>query len=315
MGVEHPSAPGLLHTLRPAPSWSAHAAAAAAYWILVAAAGLGMFAVVRTGDVPPAAPAEGAGLQSMVGRRSEALVIGGTGTGLAVLEVLSREFEKETGIPVSVASSIGSSGGLAALVAGAVDLAWVSRPLKPGELEKLRVVELAQARVFLAGGRLADPSPLLPGEVADLYLGRREVWPDGTPVVVVLREPGDSGTLAFGEIVPGFAAAHEWAVESRFWRVELSDLAMQRALLDCPGAVGLFDLGAKRGLDLALKEIPVLSGPGGNELIPVRPLSLVSHLDRVDPRVDRFIEFATGASAGRLLAEWGYQAPRVGGAR
>ncbi len=290
--------------LRPGPVWPGFLAAAIAFWLGVVGVGFGMVLVVRLGDDPPEAVRASIGEPAET--RSEELLIGGTGTGLALMEEAAALFHQETGIAVRVAPSIGSAGGLSALRDGAVDLAWISRPVKPEEKPGLDVVLLAHARVVLAGGRHADPTPLLPDDVVALYMGHREAWPDGAPIVAILREPGDSGTRVFGEAVPGFAAAHQQAYESRVWRVELSDLAMQRALLDCPGSVGLFDLGTIQGLKLPLAVIPVLEREGGPELKPVRPLSLVALSSSTDSRVDRFLEFVTGPDGQALLERWGY---------
>jgi len=314
VNAEVANLPGGFSPLRPARKWRAHLIAAAAYWLAVVAAGTGMFLVVHAVGVPtvPSTAADG-GTTSGAGKGSSGrsrvrtgLLIGGTGTGLAVLEVIGAMFEKETGIAVRVAPSIGTSGGLAALADGVLDLAWTSRSLEAAELESFESVELAMARVILAGGRLADTTPLTPREVVALYGGERYAWPDGTPVVVLLREPGDSGTRIFGKVVEGFSAAHDQAVKSRFWRTELSDQAMQRALLDCPGSVGLFDWGTIVGLELPLRQIPVLSRPGGVPLIAVRPLSLVARRGGPDPDVRRFLDFCSGSKVQGLLAAWGY---------
>ncbi len=64
----------------------------------------------------------------------ERLRIGGTGGDLGTMKSLATLFEKNNpGIVINVLPSLGSSGGIKAVAAGAIDLAISSRPLKDKE--------------------------------------------------------------------------------------------------------------------------------------------------------------------------------------
>ena len=79
------------------------------------------------------------------GLAGEKIIIGGTGDSQELLRSLASAFEKSPGGgAIEVPDSIGSGGGIKALIAGKIDLARVARPLKEGE-EKLGLVYLSFA--------------------------------------------------------------------------------------------------------------------------------------------------------------------------
>ena len=66
------------------------------------------------------------------------LTLGGTGADLETMRVLGEAFEKANpGITIEVLPSLGSGGGIKALLAGVIDLALTARPLtKPQPLSR-----------------------------------------------------------------------------------------------------------------------------------------------------------------------------------
>jgi phosphate transport system substrate-binding protein len=63
-------------------------------------------------------------------------------------------------------------------------------------------------------------------------------------VVVLQREEGDSSHRIFDAALPGFAEINEAAYDAGRWRVLHHDGGMRDALINTPGAVGLFGQGA-----------------------------------------------------------------------
>ena len=77
-----------------------------------------------------------------------------------------------------------------------------------------------------------------------LYAGERETWSDGLRVVVLQREQGDSSHKAVAAVIPAFAEVNAVAYREGRWRVLHHDASMRDALINTPGAVGLFGQGA-----------------------------------------------------------------------
>lgn len=248
----------------------------------------------------------------------EVATIAGTGAAFPALTLLAYEFEQSTGTTIAIAPSIGSGGGLRALRDGVIDCAVVSRAVEPDEFEG-RLVTFGQAPVVIAAGLDVPVHALTAQDLVDLYTGRLATWPNGPPIDLLLREPGDSGTRVFEEHFPSFAEAHAQAARSGRHPVLLTELAMQRALLDRPRSIGVFDYPAIRLGRLPLQILPLegLHPESGGESSPyplLRPLSLV--LPQAPRReVSDFAAFVTGTQGRELLEAGGCLAPEVGHAR
>ncbi len=120
--------------------------------------------------------------------------IGGTGGALGSIREVAAAFQKKhPGTSVTIPASLGSSGGIKALLAGAIDIAVSSR-LPNEEERKQGAVEQEYGRTpFIFVATLDGPAPNLSlHQIAAMYAGEFKTWPDGTPVRLVLRAKGDT---------------------------------------------------------------------------------------------------------------------------
>ncbi len=279
----------------------------AAYAALVLLVGAGMIAVVRVEHrAQPVASAEAAVSDATAPPRDHVLVAG-TGVALPLLEVLAEAQAAASPVPIRVAPSIGSSGALAALRDGAIDCGVVSRELTEEESAGLRVVPFARATVVLAAGAELPARELAGDELLALVRGERRTWDDGGPVTVLLREPGDSAAAALAARLPGFGEAHDRASRDEVWRTVITDLAMERALVDGPRALGLFDRGTIAIRGLPLQELPVTGLDGAGPV--TRTLALVVSGDP-PPEVDAFVQHVVGPVGQAVVARWAYEPAR-----
>ncbi len=195
-------------------------------------------------------------------RHADGLRLAGSGSNLPITRALSAAFPRdETHQPV-VHASIGSGGGLRALLDGVIDIALVSRPLREGEREQgLVATPYARVPVAVAVHASVPDAGLNMAELVNIYEGMHDTWADGGRIVVLQRERGDSSHAAVAERLPGFAEANDQAYRDSRWRVLYRDESMREALADTRGSIGLFGQGAI---------------PGG---LPVRAL----HIDGVRP--------------------------------
>ncbi|BDI04701.1 substrate-binding domain-containing protein [Sphaerotilus microaerophilus] len=170
--------------------------------------------------------------------------IGGTGGGVDALAQLF-DGSWNAGLALSVVPSLGSGGGLKALVAGAIDVAVISRPITAEEqAQGLQAVEAFRSPlVWAVAARNRGVGALKLQELIDVYTGQMAQWPDGVPVRPVLRPASDSDTLAVQAFHPGLGQALLLALQRPGVRVAMTDTEAVDDLSQIPGAIGTTTLG------------------------------------------------------------------------
>lgn len=214
-------------------------------------------AIIRQGARPPFLTRLAAIKLAAKGftRGDGSIHLAGSGSNLPLTRALVEAYNRShPGDRFVVHQSIGSTGGIRAASDGAVDLGLISRPLTPKERRlDLTVIPYARVAVVVAANKSVPATGLSRADLLAIYRGRRPRWTDGSRVIVLQRERGDSSHRAAGRVLPRFASINEEAYQLRRWRVVFRDHDMQEALLSTPGAVGLFDLGAVVSQELPLK--------------------------------------------------------------
>lgn len=158
-----------------------------------------------------AAPLSPIGPARAVGRT---LRLGGTGATLGLQQKLGlayRAQQPECGI--EVLPSLGSAGGIRALAAGALDIAFSGRGLTAEE-QRLNVIArpLLRTPVVLVTSHptIAD---MTVQQMADIFANRQQRWPDGQPVRIVLRPKSESAFVSLAEAFPDIGRAIDLARE------------------------------------------------------------------------------------------------------
>lgn len=171
-------------------------------------------------------------------------MIAGSGSNLPVTRALATAWSLHGAPPPVVHTSVGSGGGMRALADGAIDIALVSRPLNARERTgELTAIPYARAPVAFAVHAGVSERDIDATGVLDIYAGRRTTWSDGTPIVVLQRERGDSSHAAAVKVIPGFSEVDEEAYVARRWRVIYDDVGMQEAIASTEGSIGLVGSG------------------------------------------------------------------------
>lgn len=124
------------------------------------------------------------------GAGTAATLAGGAGSGLGTLRILADAYTKtEPQFSLEIVASLGNTGAIKALKRQAIELAVLTRNLRPDELTaELQVLEYAKTPVVLATAK-KSVSGLTLAQIADIYAGRTTQWPDGTPIRLILRPP------------------------------------------------------------------------------------------------------------------------------
>ncbi len=236
----------------------------------------------------------------------ETVVVAGTG---ALLPFARAVASGDGGSDVAVPESIGSSGGLAALGNGEIDVALTARrPSNDRAAQSWRVFELPGARVAVVS-HPTSAEPLTTSQMQAIIDGEVEHWPNGSPLVFFLREPGDSSERAVAERWPEIGASLQRARQQRIWPVIYSDQAMLSAIDETPGALGIVDVGLAAGATNALQIVWPIAGPvrelsqQGASSLPLKPLFLVSD-EHADSGTRAWIERALS-----LLTQPWYELP------
>src|SRR5512147_69536 len=270
------------------------------FWMrMVAAVGLLSAAI-------PAGPASAGG-------KSSVIVIGGTGSALAGMKEIAKAFRKEhPEVTVSFVPSLGSSGGIKAATAGSLDLALSARPLTDSEREQgASAIEYARTPFLFATKDASHAVPLTLRQVASIYRGEMQQWPDDAPLRLVLRPEGDMDLLLLRSMSPEMDVAVQKAVARQGMLVAITDQENADTLVKVKGAFGAITLAQilaeKRPLvPLSLEGV----APGVDTLAEDRyPFSKVFYAistPRSSAATHQFIEYLVSPKARATLMKTGH---------
>lgn len=128
--------------------------------------------------------------------QAELLKIGGSTGALSTIRLVADAFSKtHPQIQISIIPNLGSTGGIRAVEAGAIDIGVSGRPLEKQEQSvKLTSIEYARTPLVFAT-RNTSAHELSFTELTRIYSGATEHWPDGSRIRLVLRPVSDSDTV------------------------------------------------------------------------------------------------------------------------
>jgi phosphate transport system substrate-binding protein len=174
---------------------------------------------------------------------AETVRVGGTGSALQVMQILGDAYRRiDPQFELKVVPNLGSSGGLRALAGGAIEAALTGRDVNDEERRAgLSAFTYGRTPLVLATSR-PNPPGLTLAEIADIYAGRRDKWPDGTPIRLVLRPPSDIDTRTLAAMSPAIAAALEQAAARPGMLVPVTDQESADDLARLRGSLGTSSL-------------------------------------------------------------------------
>ncbi|MGJ8571443.1 MAG: substrate-binding domain-containing protein [Hoeflea sp.] len=243
--------------------------------------------------------------------QADTLRIGGTGSATVLMQRLGAAFEaKETGTTVEVIPGLGSSGAIAAVRDGVLDLAVSARPLKPAESGLTEIIAI-RTPYGLASSH-PKPGDIATADIAAFYAEPTSTWPDGSPVRVILRPKSESDTALLGETFPEMAAA----IDKVRMRIDVPVAATDQDNLEMARSVD----GSLVGTSLAQMETenhhphlrfltidgvePTLGNLENGDYPYFKPFRFVFP-DQSRPVVQRFLVFVESSEGESLLREAG----------
>ena len=251
-----------------------------------------------------------------VGAAAAELKIGGSGAALGTMQLIGDAFTAANrDIRITIVPSLGSGGGIKAVVAGVIDLAVTSRPMNEGERE-LGAVETEYARTpfVFAVSTKSKTIAVTFKELAAIYAGETVKWSDGSPVRLVLRPVSDIDTAMAKSISPEIDRAISMAEMRPGVRFSVNDQDGANDLEKIPGAIGSSSLAlilsekrALRALKLDGREPTAHNGESG--AYPYYKRLFVVPGAKRSAAVERFIAFVQSPAGRKILAGNGQWIP------
>ena len=193
--------------------------------------------------------------------QAETLRIGGSGVALAAMRHVGENMTAiDPSLQVEVLPSLSTPGGIRAMIAGEIDVLIASRALTADERAKVD----GESACFTTALVLATPhkaaSGLTKAEIPGYYADAKPMWPDGTPLKVILRLRTSSEAAAIANVVPGFKAAYEAAHQRKGIPVASTDLDNADLALRTAGSISFMTLLQIQSEQLALKPLTLDAG-------------------------------------------------------
>lgn len=244
---------------------------------------------------------------------AEVLRIGGTGSALGGIQRVADVFRsRHPDIDLVILPSLGSGGGIKALIADRLEICVSARPATAAE-RAAGLVEHEYARtplVFATRSDSAADSVALQ-QIVNIYRGDTNTWPDGGRLRLVMRPAAETDTAFLRTLSPEMDKAIEIAIHREDLFVAINDQDNAKALEDIRGSLGVISLGQMRSEKRALK---LLALDGTMATIDALSDGTYPHAKRLyavvgprpPPAAAAFLTFLFSAEGGRLLTEAGY---------
>ncbi|WP_306262180.1 PstS family phosphate ABC transporter substrate-binding protein [Pararhizobium sp. IMCC21322] len=239
----------------------------------------------------------------------DTLRIGGTGAALGGMTLLGAAFEKQNpGAMIEVLPSLGSSGGIKALIAGVIDLSVASRVLKRDE--KVQGVEArlyAITPLAVATSSGTDADAVTTEQLAQMYSGEMTYWPSGQPVRLVLRPMSETDTQILSGLSDGMSQAIKAAHQRPGLLKAINDQDNADMLEQLDGSIGAIAMGQIMTENRRVKVLPlngILPEVGGDSSqdLRLRKSLYIVKTQRQSNMASQFFDFVFSEKAQSILA-------------
>jgi phosphate transport system substrate-binding protein len=242
--------------------------------------------------------------------------IGGTGNALGTLRLLGNEFTRlNPDTKVVVLPSLGTSGAIKAIPKGAIDIGLSSRALTDDESKAGAVAtEYARSPLVFAVSVKTKATALTLGQLADIYTGKLQNWPDGSQIRPVLRQAGDDNTRQVRQMSAALDKALTVAEERPGMPFATTDQETADKLEIVPGALGVTTLCLIQSEQRALRALtldgvePTAANGASGKYPHVKHLY---YIVKTEPsaEVKRFIAFMNSPAGRDILTRTGHWIP------
>ncbi len=236
------------------------------------------------------------------------LKIGGTGAAIATITQVAAAFQKKhPEVRFVFPPSLGSAGGIKAVSAGALDVGLNSRPLTAAERgHGLVVAEYARTPLLLVTSYKGAGVNFTLKQIASLYNGEIQRYPDGTPLRIIMRPEVEIDTHLVRGLSPEIDAAIQRAQLWEGMAIAVTDHDNAQMLEKTRGAIGWMTMAQLISEGLELTPLPL------DTIVPnqtnfasgkyplFRTFSVVTG-PHPSPLAKAFLEFLTSAEGRAIL--------------
>lgn len=243
---------------------------------------------------------------------AEILKVGGTGSALATIRAIADIFEKENpGVTVQLLPSLGSTGGIKAVLKGAIDVAVSGRELNESEIKggAKEVIYAKSPFVFVTNKN--NVSNITSKEIVRIYEGSKTTWPDKKRIRIVLRPQKDTSTV----ILMGISSEIKGAVEKTHKQpgilTAITDQECAETLNKTPDSFGTLTLDQIISEKLSLNVLsldgikPTVKALANGSYKVYKPYYIVT-TDKTSGTAKKFISYIFSARGGKILEINGY---------
>jgi phosphate transport system substrate-binding protein len=237
--------------------------------------------------------------------------IAGTGIALAAMRLLSEDFSAtEPNVRWVVLPSLGTPGGIRALIEGEIDMALAARRLTAEELARgVQEAACFQTALVFASSH-PRPSGIAKVDLPDLFGTVDRTWPDGVPIKVILRARAGSENSYLSQVVPALGPVLEAAYKRPGMPVGVTDQHNAELAIRTVGSLAIITLLQVRSERLNLRILPLDGNVATPETlenntyplpIPICLLTMQNH-----PRaVSTFVAYIRSSAAQTRLRSLG----------
>jgi len=237
------------------------------------------------------------------------LRIGGTGAAAATITRVAAAFQKKhPDARVVFTPSLGSTGGIKAVIAGALDVGLNSRPLTEAErAHGLVMAEYGRTPLLLVTSHKGAGVDFTLGQIAALYNGEIPSYPDGAPLRLIMRPEVEIDLHLVRGLSPEINAAVQKAQLREGMNVAVNDQDNAKMLVKTRGAIGWMTMAQLISEHLGLTPLPIDNIPLSQENFAsgkyplFRSFSVVT-VAQPTPLVKSFLNFLASAE-GRAILE------------
>ncbi len=243
--------------------------------------------------------------------------VSGTGGAIETMRTLGEMFGKiHRDTRVVVAPSIGTNGAIKAVLKEDLDVGLATRPPTVEECAQgCEATAYARTPFVIGVNRQVDETGMTVLELADIYMGKKVRWANGTRLRLVTRPEGESDIAILKSMSPEMSVAVEWALRREGMILGLTDQDSADAIERTPGAIGSLTLAIILSEKRAIRPLaldgtaPSLQTLRNGTYRYSKTFYLVTRRD-APPAVRAFVDFVQSPAAKAVLSKYGQLAVR-----
>jgi phosphate transport system substrate-binding protein len=239
--------------------------------------------------------------------------IGGSGAALGTMQLLAQAYAKvQPDAQITVLPSMGSSGGIKAVLAGAIQIGVSARALREAEAKAGAIAfEYGRTPFVFATAATNKASGVTTQNLVDFYAGKVDQWPDGSKLRLVLRPISDSDGETIKSISPAMRDAKSAAEQRKGMVFTVTDQETAASIEKISGALGpstlALLLSEKRPLKaLALDGVVPSAQTLANGSYPLYKDLLLVTGPKTPPEAQAFVAFVRSAAGRAILQQTGH---------